>query len=109
MFVMERLNTRLQAGKLSTLQQWQFDCKDAALSQSAFCFDMAAVPFNNCFYITEAKTKSFYVVYVARMCPVEPFEDPLYCFPVHADTVILDLHRKGLYIRLRTEFDDRGS
>src|SRR5664279_3740366 len=62
--------------------------KCCSLSNRAFYFDPAVMCIHHRLYVTQAEAKSFYIVHITCVRPIEFFKNPALCFLGHTDAVV---------------------
>ena len=76
--------------------QWKFQCKGRALTNHAVHLDLTLVGFHDGLDIAKSQPKSFDIVNIPRMSPVELLEDTSLRLLAHTDAIVLYTYDQAL-------------
>src|SRR6185437_7528769 len=73
----------------------------------AFHLDLSAMRLDDCLYITESESETFYVVQIAGMCAVKLLEDAAHGLFAHADPIVFDTDNEVLHRAMGDDADQQ--
>src|SRR5688572_20595185 len=79
------------SGSNRFFNQGNFNSKARPFTEHAFHFDAPVMRINYSFYIAQPESKSFNVMKITGVCPVEFFKNSFYGFLRHSDAIVFKL------------------